>query len=86
MVLSTDFFATCTENSIVDTDIQMRTTLGRESRKNVDALMDAALADDGMKPRTAQDCGFMYSRDFEARGWELGHRPLDGPEYRQAGL
>ena len=43
----------------------MQTALSRESRDDVDALLEKALASGGEEPRPAQDMGFMYSRDFE---------------------
>lgn len=38
--------------------------LSRDSRAEVDSMVDAALAAGGTEPRAAQDHGFMYSRAF----------------------
>ena len=67
MVLTTAFYATFTDKEIVDpsTHLQVQTALSRESREDVDAMLEKALASGGSEPRPAQDFGFMYSRDFE---------------------
>lgn len=67
MVLKAEYFATFTDKHIVDptTSAQMQVALSRESRGDVDALLEKALAAGGAEPRPAQDLGFMYSRDFE---------------------
>ena len=67
MVLTAPFYATFTDKTIVDpaTHLQVQTALSRESREEVDAMLEKALASGGSEPRPAQDFGFMYSRDFE---------------------
>jgi predicted lactoylglutathione lyase len=39
--------------------------LSRDSRAEVDAITDAAIAAGGRQTRDTQDMGFMYSRAFE---------------------
>lgn len=67
MVLTRDFFATFTDKPIIDpaTHLQVQTALSCDSRDDVDAMLEKALAAGGKEPRPAQDMGFMYSRDFE---------------------
>ena len=67
MVLTTEFFATFTDKPIVDPgeQLQVQTALSRESRTDVDLLLEMVIAAGGSEPRQAQDFGFMYSRDFE---------------------
>lgn len=67
MVLTRDFFATFTDKPIVDPHehLQLEVALSVDSRDDVDALIDRAVAAGGREHRTAQDLGFMYSRDFE---------------------
>ena len=48
--------------------------ISRESRADVDKVVDAALAAGGTEPRSAQDHGFMYSRafaDLDGHIWEF---------------
>ena len=67
MILTYDFFATFTDKPISDpaTTLQVQTALSRDSREDVDAILEKVLAAGGNEPRPAQDMGFMYSRDFE---------------------
>lgn len=67
MILTRDFFATFTDKPIADphTSVQVETAISRESRADVDALIERAVAAGGTEHREAQDYGFMYSRDFE---------------------
>ena len=67
MVLTREFFATFTDKPIADphTSAQVETALSRDSREEVDALLEKVLASGGAEPRPAQDYGFMYARDFE---------------------
>jgi uncharacterized protein len=67
MVLTREFYATFTDKPIVDprVAVQTQTAFSRESREDVDAILEKALAAGGTEHRTAQDYGFMYSRDFE---------------------
>ena len=67
MVLTKEYFATFTEKTIVDpkTPAQALIGLSRDSREEVDKVVEAGLAGGGVEPRAAQDYGFMYSRDLE---------------------
>ncbi len=67
MVLTRDFYATFTDKPIVDphTALQLETALSRDSREEVDALLEKAIAAGGKEHRETQDYGFMYARDFE---------------------
>ncbi|WP_111720931.1 VOC family protein [Homoserinimonas sp. OAct 916] len=89
MVLTREFFATFTDKPIGDphTSVQVQTSLSRESRAEVDALLEKALAAGAAEPREPQDYGFMYSRDFvDPDGNEFGVLWMDalasevGPE------
>lgn len=67
MVLTREFFATFTDKPVVDPTqaAQVLVALSRDSRDDVDAIVDAGLAAGGSEPREPQDLGFMYSRDLE---------------------
>ena len=67
MILTREFFATFTDKPIADprTSAQVEVALSRESRAEVDAMLERALAAGGTERREAQDYGFMYARDFE---------------------
>ncbi|MET4639770.1 VOC family protein [Mycetocola sp. 2940] len=67
MLLTREFLATFTDKPIVDprTHAQAMTAFSKDSREAVDAIMDTGIAAGGTEPRTAQDYGFMYSRDLE---------------------
>lgn len=66
MVLTRDFFQTFTDKPIADpqTSLQVECSFSADSREDVDALAEKALAAGGSEPRPAQDLGFMYSRTF----------------------
>lgn len=66
MVLTRDFFQTFTDRPIGDpaAEVQFETAFSRDSREEVDAILEKALAAGATEHRTAQDYGFMYSRDF----------------------
>lgn len=66
MVLTRDFFSTFTEKTVVDpaTSIQTILALSRESRADVDAVVEAGLAARGSKARDPEDYGFMYQRSL----------------------
>lgn len=66
MVLTRDFFQTFTDKPIADpqTSLQVECSFSADSREEVDALAEKALAAGGSEPRPAQDLGFMYSRTF----------------------
>ena len=67
MVLTREFMATFTDKPIVDpkTAAQIQVAFSRDSREDVDTVLDQALAAGGTEQGPAQDYGFMYSRDFE---------------------
>jgi hypothetical protein len=67
MVLTREFFSTFTDKPIADphATLQVETAFSRDSREEVDALLDKAIAAGGTEHRETQDYGFMYARDFE---------------------
>jgi predicted lactoylglutathione lyase len=67
MILTREFFATFTYKTIIDpaTSAQVQVALSRETREEVDTLVEKAVAAGGREHGEAQDYGFMYSRDFE---------------------
>lgn len=67
MVLTREYFATFTDKPVGDpkATAQALIALSRDSRADVDAVVDAGLGAGGAEPRPAQDYGFMYSRDLE---------------------
>jgi predicted lactoylglutathione lyase len=67
MVLKREFFATFTDKQVGDaaTSAQFQIAFSRNSREEVDTVVEAGLAAGGSEPRPAQDFGFMYSRDLE---------------------
>ena len=66
MLLVEPYFKTFTDRQVIDatTSIQTILALSAESRDEVDALVDRALAAGGTAPRGPQDEGFMYQRSF----------------------
>lgn len=67
MVLTREFFATFTDKPIADAQqsLQVSSSFTCDSREEVDAIMEKALAAGGTEPKPAQDYGFMYSRDID---------------------
>ena len=67
MVLTREFFATFTDKQVTDaaTSAQVLVALSRDSREDVDRVVEAGLAAGGTEPRPATDLGFMYNRDIE---------------------
>jgi len=67
IVLDHDFYRTFTSKQIADTHQTSAAliALSRDSRAEVDAITDAAIAAGGRQTRDTQDMGFMYSRAFE---------------------
>lgn len=67
MVLTREYLGTFTDKQIIDTKTHAQTSIAftRNSRDEVDAVLDKGLAAGGTEPREAQDYGFMYSRDLE---------------------
>ncbi len=66
MLLAKPFFSSFTDLEIVDptTHVQVLNAIGLDSREEVDEWAEKALAAGGSEPRSAQDYGFMYSRDI----------------------
>jgi len=67
MILDRTFYPTFTTKRIIDakTTSGVLLALSRDSREEVDAITEAALAAGGTEPRSVQDMGFMYGRAFE---------------------
>ena len=67
MMMQRDFFASMTEKQIVDpaTTAQVQAAFSRDSREDVDKVVEAGLAAGGTEAGPAQDLGFMYTRDLE---------------------
>ena len=89
MVLKREFFATFTDKQVADpaTTAQVQSAFTRDSREDVDATIEAGLAAGGTEHGTAQDLGFMYSRDLEdpdgnvvAFLWMAPEAVAQGPE------
>jgi predicted lactoylglutathione lyase len=66
MLLVEPFFKTFTDKQVVDasTSVETIVALSADSREEVDALVDRALAAGGTAPRGPQYDGFMYQRSF----------------------
>jgi predicted lactoylglutathione lyase len=93
MILTREFFATFTYKTIIDpaTSAQVQVALSRETREEVDALVEKAVAAGGREHGEAQDYGFMYSRDIDdPDGNSLGFLYMtpeaaeNGPEHVEA--
>jgi uncharacterized protein len=67
MLLAHDFYATFTNKRIVDARAESGAliALGLDSRAEVDAITQAALAAGGRELHEPKDHGFMYERAFE---------------------
>jgi predicted lactoylglutathione lyase len=67
MILDKAFYQTFTTKQIIDATATsgVLLCLSRDSRAEVDAITEAALAAGGTEPRPVQDMGFMYGRAFE---------------------
>ena len=67
LVLPKEYPGTFTDKQIIDpkTHAQVQIAFSRESRADVDSILEAGLANGGSEPRGAQDYGFMYSRDLD---------------------
>ena len=67
MLLTHGFYQGFTSRPIADAHetTQVLLCLSRDSRADVDAITEAALAAGGREHREGQDMGFMYSRSFE---------------------
>jgi uncharacterized protein len=66
MVLKREFFATFTDKEIGDPNAtaQFQIAFSRDSREEVDALLEAGVAAGGTEHGEVQDYGFMYARDL----------------------
>lgn len=67
MLLSHDFYRTFTPKPIADSHATSGAlyAMSFDSRADVDAFTDAAIAAGGREAHEAEDLGFMYSRAFE---------------------
>ncbi|HWU74497.1 MAG TPA: VOC family protein [Sphingomonas sp.] len=67
MLLDHGFYRTFTTKQIADTHKANAAliALSRDSREQVDAIADAAIAAGGRQTRDTEDGGFMYARPFE---------------------
>lgn len=67
MLLTHGFYQGFTSREIANAHAtsEVLLCLSRDSRADVDAITDAALAAGGKEHREAQDMGFMYGRSFE---------------------
>ena len=76
MVLTREFFATMTDKQVADpaTTVSSLIALSRDSRAEVDRVIEAGVAAGGTELGQAQDHGFMYARDLadpDGNGLEL---------------
>jgi predicted lactoylglutathione lyase len=67
MLLTHEFFKSFLTKPMADAHKTTQTLLAisRESRADVDSMVEAAKAQGGREPRPPQEMGFMYSRAFE---------------------
>ena len=82
MLLARKFFQTFTAKTLCDATRQTEVLvcISCESRAEVDALVEKAVAAGGSAPRAPQDHGFMYGHGFEdldGHIWELAHMVPD---------
>lgn len=85
MLLDTTFYATFTDKALIDakTINGVLLCVSRDSRAEVDAITEAAIAAGGRETRAPQDMGFMYSRAFEdldGHMWEPMHMDMAAAE------
>lgn len=78
MLLVEKFFSTFTSKQIVDASkgVEVINALGLDSREDVDAMADKALANGGSAFADPKDYGFMYQRSFQdpdGHLWEIFH-------------
>lgn len=76
MLLTEAFFKTFTKRTIADATqtAEVLNALSADSRADVDAFVDKALAAGGTKYNEPQDHGFMYSRGFQdpdGHSWDI---------------
>ena len=67
MMLRREVFASFTDKQVADpaTTAQVQSMFYRDSRQEVDAVVEAGVAAGGTETGPAQDFGFMYVRDLE---------------------
>ena len=67
MVLKREFFATFTDKPVgkAASSAQFQIAFSRDSREEVDAVIEAGLGAGGILHGETQDYGFMYARDLE---------------------
>ena len=66
MVLTKEYFSTFTDKEFADprTHAQVLLSISRDSREDVDRIVEAGAAHGGTAPGEPQDYGFMYGRDL----------------------
>jgi predicted lactoylglutathione lyase len=66
MVLTKEYFSTFTDKEFADpkTHAQVLLSISRDSREEVDRIVEAGVANGGTNPGEPQDYGFMYARDL----------------------
>ena len=74
MLLHRDFFQTFTTLELADPTryVMSLVAIQFDDRKDVDAIVEAALANGGGEPHPPEDMGFMYQRAFsdpDGHGW-----------------
>lgn len=74
MLLQRDFFRTFTQLEIADPtqSVQCLVAIQFDTKGEVDAVVEAALANGGGEPHPPEDMGFMYQRAFsdpDGHGW-----------------
>ncbi|BCW88707.1 hypothetical protein sos41_18490 [Alphaproteobacteria bacterium SO-S41] len=76
MLLTHDKYRQFTKKEIADATkvSEVLTCLSTDSRDEVNAMVDKAIAAGGTEPRAAQDMGFMFNRSFDdldGHTWEI---------------
>ena len=74
MLLKREFFQTFTKLELADPtkSVQSLVAIQFDDKKEVDAIVEAALANGGGEPHPPEDMGFMYQRAFsdpDGHGW-----------------
>jgi len=90
-LLDRGFYATLTPKRIIDArqDSGVLLAIARDSRAEVDAIAEAALAAGGREAHGPEDQGFMYSRGFEdldGHGWGPFYMDVAAFEAAQASV
>lgn len=85
MLLDRAFYATFTDKRVIDptTESGVLLAISRDSRAEVDAMYDAAIAAGARELHGAEDHGFMYAHPFEdpdGNGWNPLHMDLAAAE------